>query len=157
MATLSAHGLSVTPPLGWDAEIFTRALDPRIMTPFGGREAVPPIAHVANFGLPPVRGDFGGGAVELMESGAVFIALLEHDPSEAGAALFTGKGVPWPLSPDDFSPANLQRPIGGQTGCQRFFLVDGRPFCLYVVLGSHRLRAVLVPEVNGVLASLRFA
>ena len=156
MATLKAHGLGVTPPAGWDAEIYTRDLDPRIMTPFGVREVVPPIAHVANFGLPPVRGDFGGGAVELMESGAVFIALLEHDATEADTALFRGKDVPWPLSPDDFDPNNLQRGIGGQSGCQRFFLANGRPFCLYVVLGSHRLRNVLVREVNDVLAAVTF-
>lgn len=154
MATLSAHGLAVTPPAGWDAEIFTRDRDPRILTPQGIQEVVPPIAHVANFGLPPVRGDFGGGAVELMESGAVFIALLEHDASEAGTALFQGKGVPWPLSPDDFDPNNLQRGIAGQAGCQRFFLANGRPFCLYVVIGSYRLRAALVREVNAVLAGV---
>jgi hypothetical protein len=156
MATLRAHRLGVTPPQGWDAEIFTRATDPRVRTPFGVGEKVPPIAHVANFGLPPERGDFGGGAVELMESGAVFVALLEHDPSEADTALFRGKGVPWPLTADDFAPENLQRGIGGQTGCQRFFLVDGRPFCLYVVLGSHRQRGLLVRQVNDVLASLTF-
>jgi hypothetical protein len=156
MATLSAHGLSVTPPAGWDAEIFTRDRDPRIRTLQGMQEAVPPIAHIANFGLPPVRGDFGGGAVELMESGAVFVALLEHDASEAGTALFEGKGIPWPLSPDDFDPNNLQRGIAGQAGCQRFFLVDGRPFCLYVVIGSYRLRATLVREANDVLAGVTF-
>jgi hypothetical protein len=156
MATLSAHGLGVTPPAGWDAEIYTRELDPRIMTPFGVGEAVPPIAHIANFGLPPVRGDFGGGAVELMESGAVFIALLEHAASEADTALFAAKGAPWPLAADDFDPNNLQRGIGGQAGCQRFFLVNGRPFCLYVVIGSHRLRNVLVREVNAALAAVTF-
>jgi hypothetical protein len=156
MATLNAHGVAVTPPSGWDAEIFTRAQDPRVLTPFGAREAVPPIVHAANFGLPPVRGDYGGGAVELMESGAVFVALLEHDASEADTALFEGRTIPWPLAADDFSPENLQRGVGGQSGCQRFFVVGGRPFCLYVVLGSHRMRNVLVPQVNQVLASVTF-
>lgn len=156
MATLNAHGMGVTPPAGWDAEIYTRDLDPRIMTPFGVREVVPPIAHIANFGLPPARGDFGGGAVELMESGAVFVALLEHDAAEADTALFRGNGIPWPLKADDFDPTNLQRGIAGQAGLQRFFLANGRPFCLYVVIGSHRLRAVLVREVNAVLAGVTF-
>ena len=156
MATLNAHGLSVTPKQGWDAEIFTRELDPRIMTPFGEGEAVPPIAHLANFGLPPVRGDYGGGAVEIMESGAIFIALLEHDAAEADTKLFAGNGIPWPLRPEDFDPNSLQRGIGGQSGCQRFFVADGRPFCLYVVLGSHRLRQVLVPQVNDALAAVTF-
>ncbi len=156
MATLKAHGIGVEPPPGWDAQIYSRSADPRIMTPQGVSEIVPPIAHVANFALPPVRGDFGGGAVELMESGAVFIALLEHDASEADTALFVGKGIPWPLNADDFDPNNLQRGIGGQAGCQRFFLVNGRPFCLYVVIGSHRLRYVLVREVNAALAAVTF-
>jgi len=154
VATLKAYGLEVTPPAGWDAEIFTRARDPRVLTPFGVQEAVPPIVHLANFGLPPVRGDYGGGAVEIMESGAVFVAVLEHDPEEADTALFRGKDIPWPLAEDDFSPDNLQRGVGGQSGCQRFFLHAGRPFCLYVVLGSHRLRAVLVPQVNEALTAL---
>ena len=156
MATLRAHGVNVDPPQGWDAQIYTRDRDTSIVTPFGEVEAVPPIAHVANFALPPVRGDFGGGAVELMESGAVFVALLEHTQAEADTALFRGKAAPWPLSPEDFSPDNLQRGIGGQSGCQRFFVSGGRPFCLYVVLGSHRMRAVLVPEVNAALAAVSF-
>ena len=156
MATLNAHGVAVTPPAGWDAEIFTRAQDPRVLTPFGAREAVPPIVHLANFGLPPVRGDYGGGAVELMESGAVFVALLEHDMAEADTALFKGRTIPWPLGADDFSPDNLQRGVGGQSGCQRFFVVNGRPFCLYVVVGSHRMRGVLAQQVNQVLATVSF-
>ncbi len=154
MATMKAHGVSVSPPPGWDAEIFTRAADPRIRTAAGVAEKVPPIVHVSNFALPPVRGDFGGGAVEMMESGAVFVALLEHPPEEADTALFAGQKLPWPLRPDDFGPDNLQRGIGGQSGCQRFFVVDGRPFCLYVVLGSHRQRSILVRQVNEVLASV---
>ena len=64
-----------------------------------------------------------------MESGAVFIALLEHDAAEADTALFRGKGIPWPLKADDFDPNNLQRGIGGQAGCQRFFLAE-RPAVL---------------------------
>lgn len=156
MATLRAHGLAVEAPSGWDAEIYTRDRDPRVMTPQGAVEMVPPIAHVANFGLPPVRGDFGGGAVELMESGAVFLALVQYDPTDADTALFRGKGVPWPLAPEDFDPNNLQRGLAGQSGCQRFFVANGRPYCLYVVLGSHRLRQVLVPQVNEALAALTF-
>ena len=164
MPTLSAHGLTVAPPTGWDAQIYRRDPDPLpdprspgTLAPFGGAETVPPIAHVANFGLPPVRGDFGGGAVELMDSGAVFISLLEHPVEEAGTALFAGRGIPWPFVGDDFSPDTLQRGIAGQAGLQRFFVAEGRPFCLYVVIGSHRLRNVLVREVNAVLASVTFA
>lgn len=156
MATLRAHGLGVTPPAGWDAEIYTRDLDPRIRTPQGLNELVPPIAHIANFGLPPQRGDFGGGAVEVMESGAVFVALVQYGPDDAETALFKGKGIPWPLSPDEFDPNNLQRAIAGQSGVQRFFVAGGKPYCLYVVLGSHRMRSVLVRQVNAALADITF-
>jgi hypothetical protein len=160
MPTLAAHGIAVSPPSGWDAQIFRRDPDPLpdrrapdTLAPFGGVEAVPPIAHVANFGLPPQRGDFGGGAVELMGTGAVFISLLEHTAEEATTALFAGNGIPWPFAADDFSPDSLQRGIAGQAGLQRFFVVDGRAFCLYVVIGSYRMRGVLVREVNDVLAT----
>jgi hypothetical protein len=164
MPTIDAHGIAVSPPPGWDGQIFRH--DPEPIPPSaapGARaqglvEATPPVAHVANFALPTERGDFGGGAVELMASGGVFISLLEHPADEAGTALFAPhQGVPWPLSADDFSPDTLQRGLAGQSGLQRFFVVEGRPFCLYVVLGSHRLRTVLVPEVNQVLASVSFS
>lgn len=162
MPTITAHGIAVSPPQGWDGQIFRRDNDPfpdpRAPEARGAASAapVPPIAHVANFALPPERGDFGGGAVELMGSGAVFISLLEHPAEEADTALFKGRTVPWPFSPDDVSPDSLQRGIAGQAGLQRFFVVDGRPFCLYVVVGSYRLRATLVRQVNQVLASVRF-
>ncbi len=86
----------------------------------------------------------------------MFISLLEHPAEEAGTALFAGRGIPWPFAADDLSPDSLQRGIAGQAGLQRFFVVDGRPFCLYVVVGSYRLRATLIGEVNRVLASVRF-
>lgn len=163
MPTLSAHGITVAPPNGWDAQIFRRDPDPlpdplaaEGLSAMGATVTAPPIAHLANFGLPPVRGDFGGGAVELMGSGAIFIALLEHPAEEASRALFAGNGIPWPFRPDDFAPDTLQRGIAGQAGLQRFFVAHGRPFCLYVVIGSHRLRRVLAREVNEVLAGVRF-
>jgi hypothetical protein len=164
MPTIDAHGIAVSPPAGWDGQIFRHDPEPIVPPAAPGAraqglvEATPPVAHVANFALPPERGDFGGGAVELMASGAVFISLLEHPAEEAATALFAPhEGVPWPVSPDDFSPATLQRGLTGQSGLQRFFVVGGRPFCLYVVLGSHRLRSVLVPQVNEVLASIAIA
>ena len=49
----------------------------------------------------------------------------------------------------------MQRTIVGMSGAQSFFTEGGRAFCAYVVLGSHRARAALVPEVNRLLAGLR--
>lgn len=154
MPSLSAHGLAVAPPSGWDAQIYTPPPEPGLNLPLGRSQPTPPILHVANFGLPPERGDFGSGAVEVMGSGAVFVALLEHPAAEAATALFASTVVPWPLSADDFSPNSLQRANSGQSGLQRFFVANGRPFCLYVVIGSHRQRAVLVREANRALAAV---
>ncbi len=156
MARLEAFGLAADPPKGWDGEIYRRdpVLPEGMSALFGATEAVMPIVHLANFPLPAVRGDYGGGAVELMGRGGVFVSLLEHPGEEGETALFAGKGIPWPLSPGDFDPQQMQRTIGGQAGCQRFFTHNGRAFCLYVAIGSYASRAVLVREVNTALASV---
>ena len=156
MARLEAFGLAADPPKGWDGEIYRRdaALPDGVAALFGSTEVVTPIMHIANFPLPAERGDYGGGAVELMGRGGVFVSLLEHPAHEGETALFAGKGIPWPLSPSDFDPQQMQRTIGGQAGCQRFFTHKGRAFCLYVAIGSYGSRAVLVREVNTALASV---
>lgn len=146
MSALAGFGLSVDPPPGWDAHIYRRPR-PEEGTTF-------PVMHVANFALPPDRGDFGGGAVELMGPDHVLVTLVELDPASAGTALFARLGVPVPLPPGGFGPTTMQRVIAGQAGGQWFFQARGRAFCLYVVLGSHLDRARLVPEVNRVLASI---
>ncbi len=159
MARLEAFGLVADPPKGWDGEIYRRdaALPDGVSALFGSTEVVTPIMHMANFPLPAERGDYGGGAVELMGRGGVFVSLLEHPPREGDTALFAGKGIPWPLSSSDFDPQQMQRTIGGQAGCQRFFTHNGRAFCLYVAIGSYGSRAVLVREVNNALASVDLA
>jgi len=156
MARFDAFGLAADPPKGWDGEIYRREPEqPAAMASlFGGVEVVTPILHMANFPLPTVRGDYGGGAVELMGRGGVFVSLLEHPASEAGSALFVGKTIPWPLKGSDFDPQQMQRTIGGQAGCQRFFRYGERAFCLYVAIGSYAARHVLVREVNAALASV---
>lgn len=163
MAKLQAYGLGATAPAGWESEIYRR--DPEVVSvptldgsAFTRSVTEPtPILHLANFALPAERGDYGGGAVELMGSGGIFISLLEHDPAEAGTALFAGRPIPWPLRPDDFEPNQMQRTLPGQAGCQRFFVHAGRAFCLYVAIGSHRTRALLVREVNAALATVEIA
>lgn len=166
MSRLEAYGLAVDPPAGWEGEIFQRPVvsagelrSVGVATAPGGRtEGVPtPVVHLANFPLPAQRGDYGGGAVELMGRGHAFVAVLAHDPAEASTPLFAHQGVPWPLRAEDFDPNQMQRTFSGQSGCQRFFQVDGRPYCLYVALGSHRMRALLVREVNAALATVELA
>lgn len=115
------------------------------------------VAHFANFPLPAVRGDYGDGAIETMRSGDLLIALLEFDPLSAEEQLFSSEGVPTELRPSDFHPEALHVPQFGATAAQRFFTVSGRPFSLYVVIGSHIDRADDISVINQVLASLVFA
>lgn len=143
MTTLAGHGLAVRTPAGWDAHIYRR--------PRPERGTTHPVLHVANFALPPDRGDFGAGAVERMGSDHVLVTLVEYAPASAATPLFARVGMPRPLSVSAFRPDTLQRAVGGQGGSQWFFRASGRPFCLYVVLGSLGRRRQLVPEVNRVL------
>lgn len=146
MARIAAAGLQVDVPRGWEARIQRRAADPGTTTHA--------VLHIANFPLPLDRGDFGSGAVEIMESDDVLVVVVEYDPTSARTPLFQAQGLPAPVSPDWFSLGGLQRALPGQGGMQRFFSVDGRAFCLYVVLGSFANRARLVPQVNAVLATV---
>lgn len=145
MTRISSHGLALDVPAGWDARIYRRAAEAGATTH--------PVLHAANFPLPSERGDFGSGAVELMGPTHVLVVLIEFHPAAASTATFASQGVPR-LDPAAFDPAGLQRILPGQSGFQRFFSVKGRAFCLYVVLGSHARRALLIPEAERLLAGL---
>ena len=146
MATLRAHGIEAPLPGGFEGRIFMRSSI--------GEEAPSPVAQFATFALPEEVGDFGGGAVTLMGADDIFTTLFEFGPESLGTRLFARQGFPRSLSPDNFLPYVLRRGLGGQSGTQWFFTEAGRPFTLYVVLGSHARRRSLVPRVNGLLANL---
>lgn len=110
--------------------------------------------HAATFALPPVRGDYGSGAVEVMGPDDVFVSLLEFGPGSVGSALFAQGGLVLPLDPEAFSTQQLQRPQRGQAGLQVFFTEAGRSFCAYVVIGSWARRHRLVPLASQLLAGL---
>lgn len=159
MGALRAHEIGVTLPAGWDGRIAVRreGVSDKLVTATGTRvfhARSYPVMHLANFGLPADRGDFGSGAVELMGDGDVFVVLFEHEPGATATALFRTHGMPRTLTLGDFDPSNLRRGIAGQTGYQAFFQEQGRAFCLYVVLGAHARRARLVPLVNRALSSV---
>ena len=148
---LSGAGLTVELPAGWEGEIgngVALAAAPEV------RRAT--VSHFANFPLPAERADFGAGAVDVMGPGDIFVALFEYGPESAGKALFAGQGMPR-IAPRDFDRNALQHGLPGQSGLQRFFTLAGRPFCLYVVAGSHLDRADVVPQVNALLDSLQVA
>jgi hypothetical protein len=153
---LNGQGLSVDVPDGWDGEIFRRDPDPAIdadLTSETRPELTGAVLHVANFPLPSQRGDFGSGAVEVMRRQDVLVVLKEYDPESAKSALYRHR-LTLPLDADIFDPQRLQRVLPNQGGAQVFFSEAGRAFCLYIVLGSFRLRARLLPEVNALLKTL---
>lgn len=142
---LAHQGLAVTTPRGWDARIFKRQA-------LAG-EVTLPVLHAADFPLPAVRGDYGSGAVETMGPDHVFLALIEFDQSEATTPLF-GHERPSRITSGEFGPDRLQRALPGQAGAQFFFSERGRPFCLYVVIGSYDGRTTLVPRANGLFQTM---
>ena len=147
MEKLSRSGIEIELPDGWDGRIYRRQAEDAVTT----RRAM----HAANFALPPNLGDYAVSAVERMQTGDVLVVLLEFDPESAGTALFRNEGLPAFLGADAFSPSAMPRAIPGRTAAQYFFNLAGRAFCLYVVLGSHRERASMVPLVNAVVKTVK--
>lgn len=146
MTTVRARGITIELPPGWEAEVDSGSGD-------AGPEferVTTPRTHIANFALPPVRGDFGSGAVEQMIDGDALLCLLEETPDSVGSRLYDAEGMPTVFA-GDFSPDAMQRPLKGQSGTQAFFHVNGRAFVLYVVLGSHQSRASMVDAINRVI------
>jgi len=162
---LAAEGLAVELPTGWEGEIYLRT-DESVPaagtagtagTTTGAPGQVRPVLQLADFALPRTRGDFGGGAVELMGPRNIFVSLFEHGPESVGTALFATPGPPWPVKAGEFGPNRLQRPLPGQGGGQWFFHHHGRAFCLYVVIGSYALRALLARPLNHALGRIDIA
>ena len=159
--TLTAHGVSVSPPAGFEARVFRRPAFGEVAASAADGPPAPPaevpnvVVHVSTMALPPDIGDFASGAVDQLQVDDVLIVLFEYEAASATQPLFARKGLPRALTADDFSPSVLQRAIPGQAGCQFFFHEGGRAFCLYVVIGAYAQRAVLVDKVNAVLATVQ--
>lgn len=145
-----SRGIQLDLPAGWEAEIDRGA---GAGTGAPSSEVLTPRTHIANFPLPPVRGDFGSGAVERMIDGDVLVCLLEEAADAVGSRLHGHRGIPR-VTATDFSPQAMQRPLKGQSGTQVFFHDRDRAFVLYVVLGSHLSRASRIDEINQVLAGI---
>jgi len=157
---LDAPGIALDLPPGWEASVHKRDETPagevrRMSLSETAPDATThPVLHAGSFPLPPDRGDYGSGAVDVMSERDVLVTLVEFHPDAATTPLFATAGPPRALTSDDFGAQSLQRVLAGQSGCQRFFSAGGRAFCLYVVLGSHARRHLLVPVVNQVLETL---
>jgi hypothetical protein len=144
---LTRSGLEIELPDGWDGRIYRREAEAGAVT----RRAM----HAANFALPPNLGDYAVDAIERMQAQDLLVVLLEFGPDNADQGLFANEGLPTAMGPDDFSPSAMPRAVPGRTGAQWFFSHGGRAFCLYVVLGSHRERASLLPLANTVVRTIR--
>jgi hypothetical protein len=144
MNNLAAYGVTLELPTGWDGRIAERP---------GGLA----VAHAATFPLPAQDGDFALGTTRKLPAGGVVVALVEYERALAGTALFAAQGPPRQLAADDFSPITLLRRVAGQSGLQRFFTSGGRPFCLYVVVGSSRPGTALAAQASAVASTLRFS
>lgn len=156
---LSGHGITVDLPDRWEGRIHT---PPSSQRPPAGRqrpspdgERTFPVAHLANFPLPELRGDFGSGAVEGIHSGDVFVALVEYAAAEADTNLFAPRGLPRRLDTGMFSARSLQRTLPGHVGLQEFLTTRGRAFSLYVVIGCADDLPASVRRVEEVLGRVR--
>ena len=163
---ISSYGISIVPPSGWDAHLYSRplvepsALPPGVGAPFARRasaEGGAATLHTANFALPAHDGEFGTGATSSMPRDGVFVALVEYQTGqglEPGRGLFAPRRIPVPLGLSDFHSATLVRALPGQAGAQRFFTVADRPLCLYAVLGPGAQTRASVAHLNQALFSL---
>jgi hypothetical protein len=150
---LSAHGLAIDLPAGWEGRIYRRP---------GGD----PILHAASFPLPAADGDFGSEATARMPLGGSFLVLSEYRAGqglEPGRGLFAARQMPLPLELAQFHPRTLQVGRLGQVGLQHFFSAGRRPFCLYAVMrpaaGGRRATAAgtgQLRDMNGVLSTVTF-
>jgi hypothetical protein len=145
--TVSGERIRAVVPPGWDVRVGRTDSD-------GSGASSKALVHAANFPLVGTRGTLGGEAVARLGSQHVFVALVEAGQESAGRPLYAASGLPRKLEPQAFSPDAMERPVPGQAGLQRFFTDQGRPFTLYVVLGSYTERESLVPLVNTFLAGV---
>lgn len=162
---LQGAGVRLELPRGWEGRVRPRGPEPiegsgaagqtNRATAADGR--LPVVVQAANFALPPALGDFGGGAVEAMTTRDLFFTLFEYGPESVGTPLFARQGMPRTLRPGDLDPWSLRTPLPGMSGLQVFFTEAGRPFCLYVALGSHLRRFRTLPVVSSVLQTIQIA
>lgn len=152
MVQLTGARVDVSLPTGWEGEID----DGSLQTVADGSVRTATV-HLANFPLPPQRGDFASGAVERMRAGDILMVLFEYDGGSARTALFEARSLPRVVAAGDFDPSALQWGRPGMSGLQRFFTENGRPFCLYIVVGSHIDRHDVLDEINHVLGAVEIA
>jgi hypothetical protein len=149
---LQGTGISLDLPRGWEGRVRGALRSASV-----GQRPDPVVVQAANFALPPTLGDFGGGAVETMTTRDLFMTLFEYGPESVGTPLFARQGMPRSLGPADLDPWSLRTPLPGMSGIQVFFTEAGRPFCLYVAVGSHHRRFRTLPVISSILQTVAIA
>lgn len=163
---LEGTGVRLELPRGWEGRVRSRSPEP--VEGSGAASAVrtaaadrvgptPAVVTAANFALPQNLGDFGGGAVEVMRTQDLFLTLFEYGPESVGTPLFEKQGMPRVLRPADLDPWTLRTPLPGMSGAQLFFTEAGRPFCLYVAVGSHLRRFRTLPLMSQILSTVEIS
>jgi hypothetical protein len=157
---IDGHGFAVDLPAPWEGAVrvgSATVAERQRAGDHGLAVHTPPVLHLSTTRLPADRGDFGSGAVDLLGSGDVFLAVVEYGPESVGTPLFDTGPLPRSLDHRLFAPNGLQRAIAGQSGWQRFCTEAGRALCLYVVLGAHHDARRLARDASAVLDRLEVA
>ncbi|MEE8599568.1 hypothetical protein [Euzebya tangerina] len=154
------HGFRIDLPTPWEGAVSSGQVS-RTVSERAARRGLtvqtPPVLHLSSTQMPSLRGDFGSGAVDLLTAGDAFIAVVEYGTEVLGTATFDTGPMPRRLNSRDFQPNGLQRQIPGQAGYQHFCTENGRPLCLYVVIGATHQARRLTRQVNTILPRLEIA
>jgi hypothetical protein len=147
MSRLSAHGISIQLPHGWEGTIFVPDLPPPAVNL--------PVMHASDQALSMRRSTFAAELAARAGASGTVLALVEFDPLLANEGLYAGQGLPLPIRREDLHPKAMQVPDPFQEGRQWFFSIRDRAFCLYAVVGiGPELHDRLV-LVNKILRTLR--
>ena len=118
-------------------------------------EHMNPVVHLANFALPPDRGDYGVGRRRHHGRQPRARSCSSSSARERRhGAVPVGRDAP-DASCEPLRAEALQRRLPGQLGYQRFFTEADRAFSLFVVLGGARQADKLCTLCNDVLAATR--
>lgn len=159
MPHVDQFGIAAAVPNGWHVAIRRRPLDGAVAQGRGpvaaaAGERPRPVLHASTRAIPPGCGDFGGGAVELLSTEDIFVALIEYGADVADQGLFARQGLPR-LAPSQFAQNRLPRFLPPRSASQQWFSAGGRAFCLYTIVGDHARRMALVPKAMQVVRGLR--
>ncbi len=142
--TLNAHGVSVTPPAGFEGRVFRRPAFGEVAASAADGPPAPPaempgvVVHVSTIALPTDIGDFASGAVDQLQVDDVLVILFEYDAGKRGPAAVRAEG---PAPAPDRRRLQPQRPAAHDSRSGRLpVLLQRRRPRLLPVRGDRLLR-----------------